>query len=260
MDENLYDEFGNYVGPELESDEEEEDEVADGDAEKGEGDGDTWMVDGNRGAEEEEGYGGGEGAIVLAEDKKYYPTAVEVYGEDVETLVMDEDAQPLEEPIVKPIKEKKFMVADKGAPATSVSSEFLVGLMENPALVRNIALIGQLHHGKTLLMDMLVEQTHPGIHTLDPHSERHLRYTDTRLDEQERGISIKSVPMSLVLEDSSGKSFLCNIMDTPGHVNFSDEMTAAIRLADGAVLVVDAVEGVMVSRVPGGRGVPAHGS
>lgn len=67
------------------------------------------------------------------------------------------------------------------------------------------------------------------------------------MDEQERGISLKAVPMSLVLETSARKSYLVNAMDTPGHVNFSDEMTAALRLADGAVLVVDAVEGVMVS-------------
>lgn len=53
--------------------------------------------------------------------------------------------------------------------------------------------------------------------------------------------------MSLVLEDSNSKSYLINIMDSPGHVNFSDEMSAALRLADGAVLVVDAAEGVMVS-------------
>jgi hypothetical protein len=80
--------------------------------------------------------------------------------------------------------------------------------------------------------------------------EAPLRFTDTRVDEQERGISLKAVPMSLVLESSQRKSFLLNIMDTPGHVNFSDEMTAALRLADGAVLVVDAVEGVMVSPAP----------
>ncbi|CAI6004807.1 unnamed protein product [Closterium sp. NIES-64] len=74
-----------------------------------------------------------------------------------------------------------------------------------------------------------------------------MRFTDTRVDEQQRMISIKAVPMSLVLEDSTGKSYLCNVVDTPGHVNFSDEMTAGMRLADGVVLVVDAVEGVMVN-------------
>ncbi|GAU33771.1 hypothetical protein TSUD_393330 [Trifolium subterraneum] len=69
---------------------------------------------------------------------------------------------------------------------------------------------------------------------------------DTRVDEQERRIPIKTVPMSLVLQDSNLKSYLCNIMDAPDHVSFSDEMTAALRFADGAVLVVDAAEGVML--------------
>ncbi|KAJ6923752.1 hypothetical protein NC652_017159 [Populus alba x Populus x berolinensis] len=118
--------------------------------------------------------------------------------------------------------------------------------MSNPFLVRNVALVGHLQHGKTVFMDMLVEQTHH-MPTFDLNSEKHIRYTDTRIDEQERRISIKAVPMSLVLEDSNSKSYLCNIMDTPGHVNFSDEMTAALRLADGAVLIVDAAEGVMVN-------------
>ncbi|KAM7508297.1 hypothetical protein LguiA_018750 [Lonicera macranthoides] len=248
MDESLYDEFGNYIGPEIESDQdsdiEDEDEQL---PDKSPSDED----------EEENAAGGSNGwittgtdveidnQIVLAEDKKYYPTAEEVYGEEVETLVMDEDELPLEQPIIKPIRNVKFELGVKDS-STYVSTEFLLGLSSNPSLVRNVALVGHIQHGKTVFMDMLVEQTHR-ISTFDENSEKHMRYADTRVDEQERRISIKAVPMSLVLEDSNSKSYLCNVMDTPGHVNFSDEMTAALRLADGAVLVVDAAEGVMAN-------------
>lgn len=251
MDDSLYDEFGNYIGPEIESDRESEaDDDEDEDLpDKADEDGHAsdrevaaaafngWVTASNDVDMDNQ--------IVLAADKKYYPTAEEVYGEDVETLVMDEDEQPLEQPIIKPVRNIKFEVGVKDS-STYVSTQFLVGLMSNPTLVRNVALVGHLHHGKTVFMDMLIEQTHH-MSTFDHNSEKHTRYTDTRIDEQERRISIKAVPMSLVLEDSNSKSYLCNIMDSPGHVNFSDEMTAALRLADGAVLIVDAAEGVMVN-------------
>ena len=61
------------------------------------------------------------------------------------------------------------------------------------------------------------------------HEARQLRFTDTRVDEQARGMSIKAIPMSLVLESLSGKSYLVNLIDCPGHVNFNDEVTAAMR-------------------------------
>ncbi|CAD5332649.1 unnamed protein product [Arabidopsis thaliana] len=233
MDGSLYGECGNYIGPEIESDRDSDDSVEDEDLQEP-GGSNGWITTINENQN-----------IVLPEDKKYYPIAEEVYGEDVETLVMDEDEQSLEQPIIKPVRDIRFEVGViKDQTTTYVSTLFLIGLMSNPALVRNVALVGHLQHGKTVFMDMLVEQTHR-MSTFNAENDKHMRYTDTRVDEQERNISIKAVPMSLVLEDSRSKSYLCNIMDTPGHVNFSDEMTASLRLADGAVFIVDAAQGVM---------------
>lgn len=236
MDDN-YDEFGNYIGPELASSEEEESEEEEEELNEDEhndmgGDNmEDQMVDMEV----------GESAIVLHEDKKYYPDAEEVYP-GVETLTMEEDAQPITEPIVAPVKIKNFSVLEKKPPTLTYSEEFLVSLTDAPQLIRNVAILGHLHHGKTSLLDALIEQTH--VKAWDPAKE--VRYTDTRQDEQKRGVSIKSTPVSLLLEDSRNKNYLLNLMDTPGHVNFSDEGTAALRISDGAVIVVDAVEGVMM--------------
>ena len=77
--------------------------------------------------------------------------------------------------------------------------------------------------------------------------KKEVRYTDTTIAEQERGISIISTPVSLVLPDSRDKSYLINFIDTPGHVSLSGEVTASLRVADGCVVCVDAVEGVMMN-------------
>lgn len=114
-------------------------------------------------------------------------------------------------------------------------------MLQFPDMARNVMVAGHIHHGKTALMDMLVFETHQ----LTWSADRPTRYTDTHVLEREREISIKSAPMSLILQDSKGKSNLVNLIDTPGHTNFADEVACAARLTDGVVLVVDVVEGVM---------------
>jgi U5 small nuclear ribonucleoprotein component len=190
-------------------------------------------------------------AVVLHEDKQYYPSAADVYGPDVEILVQEEDAQSLAQPIIAPVVQKKFTVQETDLPPVYHSRELLTDLMNFPNQIRNIAIAGHLHHGKTAFMDMLVMETHDIQDRLDYKKgikkEEQLRYTDVHVLERERGLSIKAAPMSLVLQNTKSKSHLFNILDTPGHVNFGDEVAASLRLVDGVVLVVDVVEGVQVN-------------
>ncbi|XP_047135994.1 116 kDa U5 small nuclear ribonucleoprotein component isoform X1 [Hydra vulgaris] len=241
MDTDLYDEFGNYIGPELPSDddsdessdqENDDDDREDEDEETTEKDNDTVEVS---------------HAVVLHEDKKYYPSAVEVYGPDVETIVQEEDEQLLTEPIIKPASRRKFALVEQELPATTYDMEFLADQMDNSDLIRNVALIGNLHSGKSNFVDALFEQTHPELNKKVNDGGADMNYTDTLFTERERGVSIKSTPVTLVLPDSKGKSFLLNIFDTPGHVNFSDEVTAALRISDGVVVFIDAADGVMMN-------------
>ncbi|KMS94460.1 hypothetical protein BVRB_021200, partial [Beta vulgaris subsp. vulgaris] len=113
---------------------------------------------------------------VLYHDKQYFPSVEELYP-GVETLVQDEDTQPLETPIIAPIKVANFEVQDADAvQQTTFEWKFLTGLMDYPSLIRNVALIGHLHHGKTSFMDMLVRETHQRF--WDPNVQT--RFTDTR--------------------------------------------------------------------------------
>ncbi|KAK7465300.1 hypothetical protein VKT23_005279 [Stygiomarasmius scandens] len=247
-----YDEFGNYIGADLDSDD--EDEMPQNpfmSAPSGAGAEPTRLEgyddeDEPMPAQEENALMEVDepvhNAVVLHEDKQYYPSAQDVYGADVETLVQEEDAQPLSEPIIAPIKVRKWTVEEKDMPETRFDKGFLLNMTAFPDMIRNVAVVGHLHHGKTALMDMLIFETHKLVWDAD----KPTRYTDTHVLSREREISIKSSPMSLILTTTTGKSHLVHLIDTPGHVNFVDEVAAAMRLADGILLVVDVVEGLMV--------------
>ncbi|KAK3945426.1 P-loop containing nucleoside triphosphate hydrolase protein [Diplogelasinospora grovesii] len=252
MEDDLYDEFGNFIGEEAEASEEESEHGVDAG---------NYAYDDYPEEAPEAPEGAGQelmeidespsNAVVLHEDKQYYPTAAQVYGEGVETMVQEEDAQPLSQPIIAPVEQKKFSIEEVDLPPVFFDRSFMTDLMNYPEQIRNIALAGHLHHGKTAFMDMLVLETHDINERLEKRTgkkrDEQLRYTDVHVLERERGVSIKAAPMSLVLQGTKGKSHLFNIIDTPGHVDFVDEVAAAFRLVDGVCLVVDVVEGVQVN-------------
>ncbi len=273
--DELYDEFGNYIGPDLDSSDDDDDDDDDDDEEENEDANDddddngdyesnhtNMIIEHDPSQPSNEATAASQNQIVLHEDKVHYPSAESIYGPNVTTAVIDEDAMDIETPIIAPanispslsINGAASMAVSSGTAGKSdeepiIKDDYLVQLVDGTnkcSRSRGVAICGKLQSGKSTFIDLLRS------HTLIPSSGAPMsstmsspsKYTHRLVTEQKHCMTLSSTPLTLPLTNSSGQTYAFTIMDTPGHIQFHDETIASLALMDGCVLTIDIVEGM----------------
>ena len=274
----LYDEFGNYVGPER---------VADTLLQPEDPSLNNNTINAQPPHTRTVNNFSANSGVVLYEDRQLFASAAQTYGPGVDVMVQDEDIQPLNEPIVAPVK--ALPKANPAPPLKHGSSEYLAFLAASCPVSRThaVAVVGSLGHGKTSLMDVFYAASFATKSLLSATSQIEgaakgtaydpitgMSFTSTTNDqpealraesawcgggprhgphwmdslgvERERGLTLLAKPLTCLLPDALGTSHVVHFIDCPGHADFhADQVSVTLEhLVDHMLLVVDVVDGL----------------